>query len=261
MLRKTILTVSLIMAMALNAHALTYTFWGEDEGGVGSATMNITITGNTLTLTLDNTSPTSLIESADWNISAITGFGFNLGNDPLPTLESWSLTAFNTGNEEVTIGRGGTEVKGNLGPWNMGDWQHGVELDYLSHIDNGIANALYNPKLTEDDFIFRGPSAYLTKAVLTMRFDATPSLADPQLIFRDEDESGNKIEYWGATYVRFQRVGFDTKGSLKLVGDPFEAPGGGPLPTPVPEPGTIVLLGAGLLGLGIYVRRRKNTSA
>jgi len=251
MFTRVIIAVFMIMGMAFNAHALTYTFYGEDEGGVGSATMDIAITRNTLTLTLDNTSPTSLIDpdSDGWNISAITGFGFNLGNEPLPVLNSWSLTAFTTNNDPVTMGAS----EGTNYPWSLhiSEKREGVTLDYLAKNDNGSQNALYNPALwDEEDFsCIESSNAYLTTAVLSMTFNAEPFLATSQ-------DLGSGLT--GVTYVRFQRVGIDDEGSLKLVGTeytvPNDPPGGGP--TPVPEPGTIVLLGAGLLGLGVYARRR-----
>ena len=48
--------------------------------------MDLTVSGNTVTLTIDNTSPTTLDNNTGVNVPAILAFGFDLANDPLPAV-------------------------------------------------------------------------------------------------------------------------------------------------------------------------------
>lgn len=59
-MKKMLIFVLLIFGFVGSAHATSFTFYGEANDGVGSANMNIAISGNILTLTLDNTSPITL---------------------------------------------------------------------------------------------------------------------------------------------------------------------------------------------------------
>lgn len=193
MFKKAIITIFLVTGLASNAHALSYdfTFEGVSEGGVGSATMNIDITGNTLTLTLDNTSPTSLIESGGWNISAITGFGFNLENNVDELDFTWELTAHQANSENTMVTIGGN-AQNDSTFWVQSNY-NSITLDFLfrnnpdqpGQQDNSdLAYALYNEELFSDEFssIIGNHTAFLTKAVLTMEFiDDTPILSDKRI--------------------------------------------------------------------------------
>ena len=229
--------IVLVCAVGSNAYGLPFTFSGSNEGGTGSATMDISLSGNTVTAVLNNTSPITLDDGTGVNAPGITAFGFDL--DPLDpnnlmTLLSWELTAYqvsdsNLDNNPTTIG----------GTWITGDWQltidgntDGIKLDYVPNIQN-VKGALYNP-----DVVLGGGAAaepnYYTEAILTMIFNVAPSLniADPD-----------------SPIVRMQNVGLDGEGSLKLPG------------TPVPEPSTVMLVGAGLLGMIAFGRKRLNKKA
>jgi hypothetical protein len=81
---------------------VNFMFEGSNEGGTGSATMLVDVTGGTLTATVDNTSPVTLDDGTGENAPGITGFGFNVTNSV--TLLSWELTAFQMDGTGVTIG-------------------------------------------------------------------------------------------------------------------------------------------------------------
>ncbi|WP_429885152.1 PEP-CTERM sorting domain-containing protein [Geoalkalibacter halelectricus] len=243
------LVIAIIISLFLvgQSWALTYTFSGSAQGGTGTAVMDISIIGNTLSLTLENTSPTTLDGSSGTNAPGITGFGFFL--EELVVYSSWSLTAFTTAGDQVQLG-GTAADPGNLNYWGLVNSQAGVSLDYLAASKQGSQYALYNPD--QDQGFAANP--YFTKAVFEMIFLNDVALAtEDRHITNDHDPSN------GVTYVRFQNVGQDGAGSLKLVGIFQEGDngGGGVITDPIPEPSTIILLGAGLVGLGFWYRRRK----
>lgn len=218
------------------ANALLFNFSGSDGGGTGSATMDVSVAGNTLTAALNNTSPTTLDDNTGVNTPGITGFGFDL-SEPTPTLLSWSLTAFDSGGILTTIGS-----SGGTGTWIIDGTIGGLSLDILACDDDpncdAIQGALYNPAATEG---FGALPHWFTEAVLTLNFDDTPAL-DAFL----GNENCNQPDPC-SPFVRMQNVGEDGAGSLRLPGNPDN--GGGGEGDPLPEPGTLLLLGIGLLGL------------
>jgi hypothetical protein len=200
--------------------------------------MEITIQSNTLMLTLDNTSP--LTVDGETNAPGIVGFGFFLENDV--DLSSWSLTAFDSGANSLTIGD-----NTGTGLWEMhSDSVNGIELDYMPHLQD-IKGALYNPLQTEG---FGAEPNYFTQATLTMIFSDMP------IIEIEEQDLGSGLS--GTTFVRMKNVGEDGDDSLKLPGTFIPNGGGGGGFDVIPEPGTFLLFGAGLLGLGLWGARRKS---
>ena len=233
---------------ATDAAALSYTFSGIDEGGTGSATMDIDVAGALLTITLDNTSPVLLNDETGPNSPGIVAFGFNVTNNPLPTVTDWSLTALMSESDSIggytssLVTLGGAPAAG-LDIWEIliDDKLEGVELDYFAANQNGATNVdggLFNPDIIgQPDNIPGGNNeAYYTTAILMMTFSADlTSVITP--------------------YIRMQVVGLDGEGSLKLWGEE-ENGGGGGGDIPIPEPTTMLLLGSGLVAIGIKGRKK-----
>jgi hypothetical protein len=211
-----LLAAAFTLVASRPAYATAFTFAGTSAGGTGSAEMaiDIDVVNNVLTLTLSNTSPTVLNSGTGANAPGITAFGFDLLNNPLPSLLSWSLTAdqyVSGAFQTVTVG----SSAGSSYDWTMGTFKAGVEMDYLPQ-NKGMDGALLNPDALGSPLLPGGKnSVYYTDAILTMKFSSTPIL----------DISST------SPFVRFQNVGAGGEGSLKL--------------SAVPEPATLALLATG----------------
>ena len=221
-----IFSMVLLCAVASNTYAFMFTFSGSDNGGTGSATMDISVNDNIVTAVLNNTSPITLDTESGVNAPGITAFGFDLDPDGL-ILDSWSLTAYlnsgsNSNSELIDIESWNLTIDGNT---------NGIKVDYVPNTDNGILGALYNPAVESGEAAT--PNFY-TEAILTMVFRETPYLN-----FTDLD----------SPIVRMQNVGTGGEGSLKLPG------------APVPEPSTILLIGTGILCMITFGRKRLNKKA
>ena len=213
------------LGLTTGAHAAMFYFEGIDIGGTGSATMDISVSGNLVTVRVNNDSPTVLDDGTGYNAPGITAFGFDLDEAGTVNRTSWSLKAFDT-------------AGGSLNPVDYDYWglaqdsnTDGITVDYAVYTTNGSKGALYHPDVagweSEDD-VLGGPPRYFTEAVLMIEFDGEPIL----------DFSGK----W-SPFIRMQNVGLNGEGSLKL--------------THAPIPSAFFLLGSGLIGLVGFGRKLK----
>jgi hypothetical protein len=195
-----------ILGTAEASEALTYEFSDNSHVPV-SAAMDISISGSTLHITLNNTSPVT-------NNPPITGFGFGLTNYNSSLLPiTWTMNAYDTNKVIVAVGQ-----SGNAGDWKRSSYNNNNIFMYaLSDPEGGLYNPLAN--------VSSAPSpVYLTAAYFDITFATMPIL--------DEAVS---------PYIKIT-----TPGIL-----PYYVEGKS---IPTPEPGTILLLGLGLIGIGIIMR-------
>lgn len=219
------------LLVSSNALALSFTFSGADAGGVGTATMDILGSGtNSLTITVDNTSPTSLISGSGINTPGITGFGFD-GTLSQTNITSWSMTAKTSGGSTVTI-----DDQTGTGAWVMNTKVGNIKLDFLPTAGSPaqIKGALYSPAAVSG---FGATPNYFTQATLQVNFNQVITVSQP-------------------AFVRMQNVGLNGEGSLKLPGTPC-ANGNC---TTTPEPASFLLFGSGLAGLAAW-RYRKSVKS
>ena len=213
------------MGLTAGSHAAMFFFEGTDMGGTGSASMDISVSGNLVTVRVNNDSPTVLDDGTGYNAPGITAFGFDLDEAGMVNSTSWSLKAYDT--------EGGSLKPVADGYWGLaqGGNTDGITVDYAVYTTNGSKGALYNSTVAEwdsEDDVLGGPPRYFTEAIWTIAFDGEPIL----------DFSGK----W-SPFIRIQNVGLNGEGSLKL--------------THAPIPSTLLLLGSGLIGLVGFGRKYK----
>jgi hypothetical protein len=185
-----------------------FVFSGSDDGGTGSATLSLSVSGNTLTASLYNTSPTVLDVGVGDNAPGIVGFGFN-AIDIAPTLSSWSLRAFEA-TDGVVAGTDtliGSSAGAADDEWVMGTFLDGVALDFFPTTDNGnVDGAIFNPDAVSSLALPGGSNdTFFSKATLVMNFSGGLNI----------DET--------SFFVRMKNVGRGGDGSLKLPGIPLPA--------------------------------------
>ena len=213
----------LLLVLPVVAQAMSFTFEGTANNGIGSATLDFDISadGKIWKVYIDNTSPTTLISGPGDNISAITGFGWDV-DDGSASAFTWTLAAED---EHSTL----QDISGS---WNVGPGSTGsVVLDVFAQNNSGTAAALYNPAWAASPSTLGNTNPFFTTAILTVNYTEPEYLR----VFTESDPQD------GSPFVRMQRVGYDNDGSLKLF---------------VPEPSSMLLVGIGFIGLAI-IRRRK----
>lgn len=251
-MKKIILVLVFLLATPFYASAVSignhFTFSGTDENGVGSAEMEVDVSldGKTLIVKLDNTSPITTT-TGDVNAPGIDGFGFFFDQDDsndgtLPGVDDWTLTAYDgiSVNPVIIGSKTDADLITPLLPWSLEyepDNVIGIKyLDYFYTNVGGVSEALYNPTAS---VAAAANDPYFTEAILTIIFEDSVEFVDGS-----------------GAYVRMQNVGDGGEGSLKLFDYWTDENGGGGGGDPIPEPSTLILLGAGIVGLVAYRRKR-----
>lgn len=204
----------LLLSIAGTANAIIIDREYNDPDGSGSVTYN-DLGGNQLEISIDNTTPSFS--------SIITGLVFDI----LADIQNASYQVFDGDNNDITQFWGlAFNTSGNITPGN-------TEVDLYFDSTLGINGGIYNGEcvpVSPGDCDTSGAYTDIARMVLDITEPVPWALAEDGI-------SGD--------FLRMQRTGSDGEGSLKIPGEP----GGGEPPGGVPVPGTVFLLGLGLLGL------------
>jgi hypothetical protein len=223
-----------------------YTFEGTSANGDAKASMFLDMDQTRIRITLNNTSPTTLVGGTGVNAPAITGFGLNFLNPDDFTLTTWNLFALKPGNISVCIGSNAPSCSGT-NPWVLEAAGPGQPLDLFVSTSPGstVQGGLYNPAATGG--LAAAPN-YFTEATFEIQL-AQPNTVVPQIeeLFNGQCNQGHPC----SPFVRMQNVGEDGEGSLRL------SPGGPFPPTGVPEPGTLALLGMAIVAGALAKRKAR----
>jgi PEP-CTERM motif len=235
-IRMTTLAGAVAMALAsvgvANATMISQSFTSGVEGGI--VTFDDDLGSNQLRITFDNT-------SSMWN-GAITGMVFNVTAD----INAASVLSFVDGDGNA------------IATWTLG-----------LNVDNSIT-----PGNTQFDVSFAGGNinnGIYNDGVATNLANVVPDIAT--LILTVSDPTPWALASIGDdSILRMQRTGANGNGSLKIVTSTSSSSGqtsgstgtttssstsGGASSGTIPEPGMISLLGIGLLGQALLLRRRR----
>jgi hypothetical protein len=194
--------------------ALHYEFSGPDTLYITSAAMDVTVSGNQLTIIINNTSPR---RTTDFHVNspAINGFGFNLVSLGMVDITAWSLSAYQSPSSSTTIAIGGSST-GTSSAWYFGSIP-GESLGFILASSYAPQGYLLSPNAIAN---LAGP--YYTSATLTMTF-------------------GKEISDFTSPVISFKNAGQDSTDTVILRAS-------------APEAGTLLLLGLGLVGIGLIMR-------